>query len=495
MTYENEHAGHNQTSSGSANTGIFGTGGADIEHQLMVESYISRFSGDFAKEQEFLGLVAWEMETGSQVGDLLLNELFRQVMYAGIQPSTPVGSASAGALGMAAPSSRPAPMGMSAASYSVQADASIVNPKFLSGFSGTNEIYDMQPGFIRSRFIVANNSYTAKPITAIVKLMDLSNNVMADVAVVEKTLAPYASETITAGFNVPGTGHEIVIELWDDSMNLYEKTVFPNDAVIEDKGPHAEITVNDGNWPLQGYVLSDGVFTLEYNGRVEEHESGSSYAYIYIDTETEPITTPVILKGEGISYIDFDFNCIKTFKAKGLIGLKSISMNYNSLEELSIEGSPLLWSLYLTHNNMSSFRTNEYYNLEYLNLMCNSLTEFDGKSLPSLDTLVLSYNQLESLDGSGLESLRKLEVGNNEGLAELYLPQYPKAPGGNEGFYMLSCGETALSEMPPESDMWGGIIDSLPDRSDADWGHIYGVYGIQPGSAAHQMLGEKNWLY
>jgi Leucine-rich repeat (LRR) protein len=446
-----------------------GFGDNDRRIENLIDRYVNRFLGDTVKAQEFLDIIEQSRIGNETIDDSFLMDTYRYVRYNDIQPSIPV------AVGSKANKNMTVGLFSRSVSSVVSgpvSDVRIQTPLFLSGLSGNNEITTMQVGFVRSRFDVVNDKPSDIAVMAIVKLIDPSSNAMIDVAIIEKSIAGYSSETITAGFNVPDADYEIIIELWDDGMEKYDGYTFPNNNPDPgDEEPGITATLYDYAKVFQCLVVADSI-TVEYNGNVEEYDDtsmGHIYIYLY---EADGFMTPVVVKGEGMTHFEMSVGDIESFKSVGLSDLESLYLDHCSIADVSVKNAP---------------------NLHVLALSDSQVYNFNQTGLPNLSSLYLESNSLETFNGTGLTNLEELTLYGNSELVNVTIPKAKNNPTGYSGFRYLDLSDTPLGSMAALNSVWNGIVSNMPTLdSKYSQGQLY-VSNSTLKALLQTALANKNW--
>ena len=462
-----------------------------MEREMLLDRHIREFEDDAGKQEAFLAAVAQRESAGAIIDNRELSRMAREIKYAGIEAATPISVVSSGgselqkSVGQASKSLDTPMLKMSQLSAAVYID----NPIFSLGYSNPVEITYMKSGFVWSEFEAVNGLATDKVVLAIVKLWNKKTLIMHDVAVVKKNILSETSEIITAGFNVPGdaNNYEIIIELWDDNMNLLDKTAFP-----EPMPPHAAVTVANGNSYLNGYVSAMGDFTIAYNGNIETYVSNGYYVQVGIHASNVTPATPIIFSGD-LTRLDFMWNDLTSFSGIGLTDLTFLNLGCNQLTSFDATELSALTYLDLYQNQLTMFSGTDLFNLESLFLEYNMITEFNTASLSNLVTLVLSSNQLTTFsveglhnlsfltlsrnqlttfNGADLSNLKLLDLYYNLNLSNVVIPALADVPNGNNGFRDLDLSYTALGNLSAPNSVWNDIIANLPVRNSISKGYL-----------------------
>ena len=383
--------------------------------QMLIDRYTREFGDNSGKQEQFFDLVMQKEAAGISLPDIDLYEIAREIKYADISIATPLKVTNR--TGTVTNYSREniGNFGKSLSSWEPEV-IYIENLIFKLGYDETTaeEILDMpeEGGFIWSKFDVTNSYLTDEIVKIIVTLINKETLVMQDVAIVKRTIATYSSETITAGFNVPSENsedYEILIELQDDNMNSYDKSMFPAPKItltVSDETSYLGIGIKTNS---NEYVPEE--FTVSYNNIIETYDNrGVYYTSIQIN---EPILTPIVIRGD-LRGVDIYNGNVIALEHTELPNMKELYLSNNHLTTFDTTGLPALTDLYLSGNQLTTFNRMGLSNLRYLYLSNNHLTTFDTTGLSALMDLGLTGNQLTTFSGVGLSSLQYLCLDNNQ---------------------------------------------------------------------------------
>jgi hypothetical protein len=228
-----------------------------------------------------------------------------------------------------------------------------------------------------------------------------------------------------------------------------------------------------GSEYLYGDMITDAdndkIITVEFNGRIEECRR---YKYRMIVDINETIPTPIIIRGEGITYMDFYGGSIESVEVNGLADLEYLYLNSCQITSFSINECPALSNLDLTFNQLSSF---------------------NAKGLHNLLGLYLKNNQLLSFDGTDLRDIEHVDLSSNSNLTSVIFSKYTNIPSDSHGFNSLDLKNTPLGNMASTDNVWNSIISNLPTRNIAYKGKVF-VTNNTLKNELNNKLATKNWV-
>lgn len=245
-----------------------------FERQGVIERFTREFEGDTDKINTFLAMLAEKEAEYAELDDIAFYKevikKFAELKFGNTGSGVPIKDRLPDSLehpdsvGISTLTPNESPKDGVSILSSPQADTIAITSTVFSGFSGTNQIFSIQPGFMRVKLDIVNGYNTQMPIIAKVKLQNRLTRDTREVAVVERDVAAMTGATVVVGFNAPldYPDYNIKIELWDDSGNwIIDEETFPDPPL-----PTVE-TWNYFYYFWEGFYL--GPFTIYSDGDFE----------------------------------------------------------------------------------------------------------------------------------------------------------------------------------------------------------------------------------
>jgi Leucine-rich repeat (LRR) protein len=210
--------------------------------------------------------------------------------------------------------------------------------------------------------------------------------------------------------------------------------------------------------------LAGNYFKIDANndGEIQESEALQvSYLYVSSVFGSKISSFIGILSFNNLTYLNCDYNSLKTLDVSGLKKLQVLecsnnfeltSLNvhgltnlitltciYNYLTVLDLSGLTNLKALYCSSSHISSLNINGLTNLEYLDCSQNQISSLDISGLTNIKDLYCFENQIISLDAGGLLNLQRILCFNNQ-LTFLNV-------NGLTNLDQLACAQNKLSEL------------------------------------------------